>query len=217
DGRLLISHLLYEGINESCGLVRLKVNGKLDSSFGVNGKVFLAVSSGLTTFYTLDIQPDEKILFTRVYNSSLRLFRHNANGTIDNSFNQTGMVNIDYPASFNGVHAIRVLSNNKILLSAGSGAGYYLYRFNPNGVRDSTFGGIGYVTYKYGYTTYARDFAEQPDGKILAAGVIQDNQQPFPNINTLITRTNNDGSIDSTFDNDGVWFLNMRETRLQRS
>ena len=208
DGRLLISHLLYESPNHSCGLVRLKENGKLDSSFGVNGKVFLAVSSGLTTFYTLDIQRDEKILFTRVFSSSLRLFRHNTNGTIDNSFNQTGMVNINYPASFNGVHAVRVSSNNKILVSAGSGAGYYLYRFNPNGVSDSTFGGIGYVPYEYGYTTYARDLAEQPDGKILTAGVVQDNIQPIPNINTLITRTNNDGSIDSTFDNDGVWFFN---------
>ena len=208
NGRLLISHLLYEGINSSCGLVRLKENGKLDSSFGLNGKVFLPAAPGLTTFYTLDIQPDEKILFTRLLNSVVGIFRYNTNGTIDNSFNQNGIVNIDYPATFNSIQAIRILSNNKILLSAGSIAGYYLYRFHANGTRDSSFGGIGYVPYKYGYSTRARDFAEQPDGKILAAGVIQDNQQPFPNINTLITRTNIDGSIDSTFDNDGVWFFN---------
>ena len=208
DGRLLISHFLYENPNYSCGLVRLKENGKLDSSFGVNGKVFLAISSGLTTFYTLDIQRDEKILFTRVYNSALRIFRYNTNGTIDNSFNQNGMISIDYPATFNSVQGIRLLSNNKIILCSGSISGYYLHRFNTNGTRDSTFGGIGYVPYNYGYHTWARDFAEQPDGKILAAGVVQDNQQPIPNINTFITRTNNDGSIDSTFDNDGVWFFN---------
>jgi len=208
DGRLLISNLLYEGINHSCGLVRLKENGKLDSSFAVNGKLFLPPSTGLTTFYTLDIQPDEKILFTRQFNSTLRLFRYNANGIIDDSFNQTGMININFPATNNAVHAIRVLSDSKILLSAGSIAGNYLYRFKPNGQRDSTFGSIGYVLYNYGFKTYARDFAEQPDGKVLAAGVIQDNQQPIPNINTLITRTNNDGSVDSTFDNDGVWFFN---------
>ena len=208
DGRLLISCLLYEGISESCGLVRLKNNGTLDSSFATNGKLYLPPSTGLTTFYTLDIQPDEKILFTRQFNSLLRLFRYNANGTIDSSFNQTGVVPIDFPATFNSVLAIRVFSNNKILLSAGSGAGYYLYRFKPDGIRDSSFGGIGYVPYNYGFKTYARDFAEQPNGKILAAGVIQDNQQPIPNINTMITRTNVDGSIDSSFDNDGVWFFN---------
>lgn len=208
DGRLLISCLLYEGIGESCGLVRLKVNGKLDSTFANNGKLYLPPSTGLTTFYTLDIQPDEKILFTRQYSSLLRLFRYNANGIIDNSFNQSGVVNIDFPATYNSIQAIRILSNNKILLAAGSIAGYYMYRFNPNGQRDSTFGGIGYVPYNFGFKTYARDFAEQPDGKILAAGVIQDNQQPIPNINSLITRTNTDGSIDSSFDNDGVWFFN---------
>ena len=208
NGRLLICHLLYEGINFSCGLVRLKENGKLDSSFGLNGKVFLPTAPGQTTFYTLDIQSDEKILFTRLFNSVVGIFRCNTNGTIDNSFNQNGMVNIDYPAAFNAIQAIRILSNNKIILSAGSIAGYYLYRFHANGTRDSTFGGIGHVPYNYGFKTYARDFAEQPEGKILAAGVIQDNQQPTPNINTLITRTNNDGSVDSTFDNDGVWFFN---------
>jgi hypothetical protein len=101
---------LYEGINSSCGLVRLKENGKLDSSFGLNGKVFLPAAPGLTTFYTLDIQPDEKILFTRLLNSVVGIFRYNTNGTIDNSFNQNGIVNIDYPATFNSIQAIRILS-----------------------------------------------------------------------------------------------------------
>jgi uncharacterized delta-60 repeat protein len=209
DGRLLISNLLFEGSSESCGLVRLKENGTLDSSFATNGKLYLPPSTGLTTFYTLNIQPDEKILFTRQFSSLLRLFRYNANGTIDNGFNQTGMMNIDFPATFNGIQSnVNIVSDNKILLCAGNQNGYYLYRFKVNGQRDSSFGGIGYIPYSFGFKTYARDFAEQTDGKILAAGVIQDNQQPVPNINSLITRTNVNGSIDSTFDNDGVWFFN---------
>ena len=209
DGRLLISSLLYEGTAESCGLVRLKESGELDSTFETNGKVYLPRSTGLTTFYTLDIQPDdEKILFTRQFSTLLRLYRYKANGTIDSSFNQTGVVNIDFPATYNSIQAIRVLSNKKIMISAGSIAGYYLYSFTANGLRDSAFGGIGYVPYNFGFKTYARDFEEQPDGKILAAGVVQDNSQPVPNINTLITRANTNGSIDSTFDNDGVWFFN---------
>ncbi len=208
DGRLLITCFLGENTMQSCGLVRLKQNGTLDSSFAINGKLFLPPSSGITTFYSLHIQPDEKIVFTRQFNGSLFLFRYNTNGTIDNSFNQSGMINVDYPATNNGFLGDRVLSNNKIILSAGTGAGTYLYRFNANGHRDSTFGPTGFVPYNFGFKTYARDFAEQPDGKVLAAGVIQDNQQPIPNINTLITRTNIDGSIDSTFDDDGVWFFN---------
>jgi uncharacterized delta-60 repeat protein/gliding motility-associated-like protein len=208
DGRLLISS--YQGQNAaiSYALIRLKQNGNFDSSFAVNGKLFLTPSSGLTDLYSLHIQPDGKIVFARYFDASLYLFRYNGDGTIDNSFNQSGMINVDYPATNNGFQGDRVLSNNKIILSAGTGAGYYLYRFNANGHRDSTFGPTGFVPYNFGFKTYARDFAEQPDGKIVAAGVIQDNQQPIPNINSLITRTNIDGSIDSTFDDDGVWFFN---------
>jgi gliding motility-associated-like protein/uncharacterized delta-60 repeat protein len=207
DGRLLISS--YQGQNTviSNALIRLKENGSLDSSFAVNGKLFLEQSSGLTNLYSLHIQTDGKIVFARQFNGSLYLFRYNGDGTIDNGFNQSGMINVDYPATNNGFQGDRVLSNNKIILSAGTGAGYYLYRFNANGHRDSTFGPTGFVPYNFGFKTYARDFAEQPDGKVLAAGVIQDNQS-IPNINTLITRTNIDGSIDSTYDDDGVWFFN---------
>jgi len=205
DGRLLITCLVYIHPYPQGVLLRLNENGMLDNSFNNGGKIIFP-RGGSNNFYTVNIQGYDERILVGWAGSYCKLYRFNTNGTLDNSFNQSGSVDIDFPFANNGINAMRVLSNKKILISAGSNNGNYLYQFKTNGQRDSTFGSKGYVLYNYGFNTYARDLAEQPDGKIITAGVIQDNL-PIPNINTLITRTNIDGSVDSTFDGDGVWFF----------
>jgi uncharacterized delta-60 repeat protein len=65
---------------------------------------------------------------------------------------------------------------------------------------DLTFGGDGIATSESGTNDYLRDVAIQSDGKIVAAGFVQAGSYH----NIAVVRYNADGSLDTTFDGDGV-------------
>src|SRR6185369_13508881 len=78
---------------------------------------------------------------------------------------------------------------------------FLLLRYNPDGSLDSTFDGDGLVLTAFAIRqNSARDIVVQPDGKILAAGPsFQDNGSVV-----AIARYNTDGSLDTSFDSDGI-------------
>jgi uncharacterized delta-60 repeat protein len=76
-------------------------------------------------------------------------------------------------------------------------------RFNADGSLDTTFDGDGMVTGTF--LTAGHDVALQPDGKLVVGGRVDD---VFPGAshrgNFAVARFNPDGSLDPTFDGDGV-------------
>ena len=76
-----------------------------------------------------------------------------------------------------------------------------LARYNPNGTLDTTFGGDGIVTSPFAAGDFdeARALALQPDGKIVVVGRVG-----ISNASFAVVRYNPDGSLDTTFDQDGI-------------
>ena len=76
-----------------------------------------------------------------------------------------------------------------------------LARYNPDGSLDPTFGSSGLVTTRLNESETARAVAIQPDGKIVVAGNISrvDRTHDF-----LVLRYNEDGTLDSSFGEEGV-------------
>jgi uncharacterized delta-60 repeat protein len=156
-------------ITASIPMFRLNTNGSLDASLAspVIGDVGFANK--------VLVQPDNKILvggyFTMANEKVIRhLARFNADGTVDNTFNQTVL-------SINStINAIALQPDGKILIgfdaAAGGGA-----RLNPDGSFDRAITTGALVT----------DIKVLPDGKILMSG---------PN---YVKRFNADGTADNTF------------------
>jgi hypothetical protein len=72
--------------------------------------------------------------------------------------------------------AIAVQDDKKIVVGGDDpSSGWLLARYTPAGVPDSTFGTGGIVTVDFGVSGSGalRDIAIQPDGKILAVGLVQ--------------------------------------------
>lgn len=76
-------------------------------------------------------------------------------------------------------------------------------RFNPDGSLDPTFDGDGYFTYQAGgQDDSGNAVAIQSDGKIVIVG-----GQGEYSVSSVIIRLNSDGSLDPSFDGDGVAFI----------
>lgn len=160
------------------------------------------------------IQPDGKIVAvghsgilhdTIQEPLSMMIARYNADGSLDATFGSGGIVTTDIGA-YAKAFAVAIQTDGKIVTGGRSGtvlqSDFTLVRYNPNGSLDTSFGTGGIVITSFGASSEIQDVAIQADGKILVTG-------PAPGLSTSLTiftvaRYNTDGSLDATFDGDGV-------------
>ena len=162
------------------------------------------------------IQSDGKIVLAGdvVRNSQqdeFALVRLNTDGTLDTSFGTNGVVIAMLGSNSDSISKVRIQPDGKILLAGsswavGSDSNIMLVRYNSNGTLDTTFNSTGYVTYNVSGESgeHAGDIALQPDGKIVVAGDSIGSGAPGK---ILIMRYNADGTLDTTFDGDGVLLI----------
>jgi uncharacterized delta-60 repeat protein len=194
----------------NCGTVRYNSDGSIDSTFGVNGIILTNFSPGIKYGECIALQADGKILVGGTSgdynnNTSVSIERFNTDGSIDSTFDSDGVL-IDSVSTIgldDNVKAIAVQADGKIVLSGqtntSAGWDFAVYRYNPDGTRDITFDGDGIATASQTADDYAFGMTLQPDGKIIVVGYGTINAFDF-----LVARFNSDGSLDTSFDNDGL-------------
>jgi uncharacterized delta-60 repeat protein len=178
-------------------------NGGLDPTFGTGGKIATPVGANTNYAQAIAIQPDGKIVAVGESGSGMSIARFNANGTLDATFNGSGAAAM-LPGS---AYAVVVLPNGKIMVAGHNGnvsnMDFQIRRYNSNGTLDTTFDTDGIVDTPVGPATdVAYAIAIQPDGKIVVSGRADSN--PVFVTNYGIVRYNSDGSLDTSFDTDGI-------------
>jgi uncharacterized delta-60 repeat protein len=156
-------------------VVRYLADGTPDPGFGTGGTV--AADLGWDEWATcLTLQSDGQIVVAGrgALNGDAVVMRFLADGTPDPSFGSGGTA---FPGVQNVYYtpgAVRVLSDGKILVGGatntynpGSVDGAFLFRLNPNGSLDTTFGNGGRAVIS---GARANDMAIQPDGTAIATG-----------------------------------------------
>ncbi len=139
------------------------------------------------------IQRDGKILVTGSCDIGMILIRFNADGSFDQSFNKNGVVIDNFYT--NDVHSVIAQDNGKITVIGGSGTGrVQLSRYNQDGSVDTSFDNDGRV--EMGSDIYVESGIVQDDGKIV---VVAHSSSKEP----TIMRYNSNGSLDTSFDDDG--------------
>lgn len=194
-------------------VVLLGLNAKaqlcLDNTFDSDGIVVTnIIGTSFAEGRKTVIQADGKILLAgTTYLSPNRVFvvaRYNSNGSLDNTFDGDGIAFVDFGATA-FCFAMALQTDGKIVLGGeynnGSGTSIALARLLTNGSLDLTFSGDGKTTYNVlGGTHNAKDLLVQPDGKIVVSG------DCFTGgvINFCLARFTSTGSLDPTFDGDGI-------------
>ncbi len=190
--------------------------GSLDTSFGSGGKVTTTQSFPMRA-NAVAIQSDGKMVVTGgsvggANNVGFITVRYNTDGSLDTSFGSSGVVRtLVNNLPFNEIgRSIAIQTDGKIVIVgqtdiSNNGSFFVVLRYNSNGSLDTSFDGDGIVTTrKPGSIGYEKAFsvALQSDGKIVVSG---ESASPFPGgFETMVARYNPNGSLDVSFDGDGI-------------
>lgn len=181
-----------------------------DYSFGDNGfsgKSFDSESAAVTAC----LQPDGKMLILGIYYPNFVLVRFNANGSIDNSFGNQGVLileglsiidasgdHLGVKTDINGYIYIMTMCNN--------GNTNNVMKLDSDGQLVASFGVNGIATIETGCPFYSGELLLQDDGKIVLVGY-----SDVEAYSTLLCRLNADGTIDENFGGDGFAYTSFIE------
>ena len=195
DGKIVVT--CYDDDQGFGAIVRLNNNGSLDTSFNNGGLV-----PTLGGFYSATVQPDGRILTSAgvPFNSEfgVHVRRYNADGSLDTTFGGgDGATDLDIATSH-----LLIQADGKIVAAGTAGPlSFAVARFNPDGTADESFGSGGLATASIGTDCSATSLTSLADGRIVAVG------RCFVNpafTDYSLVRFNPNGSLDTTFDNDGI-------------
>lgn len=171
DGRIVVgADAKMDALNGARAFlsIRLLSDGNLDTSFNHTGLGYTNNNlPGLIYCKAMNQQVDGKVLLAG-YADSLAIVRLDASGQLDNSFGKGGIAKIEGGFTIRNA-TMHLQSDGKILLSAQIDTANYLFRIQPDGSLDNSFGLNGKLII-YGFSIGA--ITTQQNAHILAAGML---------------------------------------------
>lgn len=212
DGKILVAgYSFFSANNNDFSVVRYNADGSLDNTFDTDGKVTTTFGTGTNDQATcIAIQSDGKIVVAGYSNQGgnfdFAVVRYNANGSLDNTFDTDGKVTTAIGSDHDYINEIAIQSDGKIVAVGDYYVGINdddiaVVRYNANGSLDNTFDSDGKVTTIMGSDLDgAKSVVLQSDGKIVVGGfsTVGGNQD------FAVLRYTANGSLDLTFDTDGM-------------
>ena len=179
-------------------------SGSLDPRLDADGIADRSLTAGDDRAFDVVVQSDGKLLLAGTASNDFSLLRLNYDGTPDTGFSGDGIVTTSPGSGIDQAQAVALTAGGKILVagytaSASTGDDFALVRYNADGSLDPGFGSGGIVVSPVStgnMSDQAHGMAVQPDGKILVAG--------NDDLDFEIARYNIDGTLDTTFDADGM-------------
>ena len=213
----IFSMLLALFFSYAVAAIPLQTPGNFDPLFaGGLGKIAnLPIGAGNDRANAVALQPDGKIVMagacsTGGLSNDFCLARLNGDGTLDASFTgsgglASGRFMLPMGQGDDIAYALTLQPDGKIIVAGAcqNGANYdfCIARLNPNGSRDSSFGGPGgagnglFLLPMGASDDWAAAVTVQPGGKILLAGFCYN----VSDYDFCVARLNVDGTLDATF------------------
>ena len=190
DGKLVLVGTTYTNNDfsmEDFAVSRHNPDGSLDMTFGTNGRVTTDFPNLAAVASSVVVQPDGKILVaggafpTFTFLGDFALVRYNADGSLDTSFGNGGIVTTSFPGQGSYAFALALQPDGKIVAAGtdfvnfssdqSSNTDFAIARYNTDGTPDPTFGVDGKVTTDFdGFNDDAFSILVQTDGKLVAVG-----------------------------------------------
>jgi uncharacterized delta-60 repeat protein len=182
DGKILAGGSTDIGspgdFNHDFALLRCNSDGTIDNSFGNNGIVITHIGLKYNVAYSMAIQQNGKIILAGEANDSIfsdfAIARYNPDGSLDNSFGNSGVVRIALSETYDYAKSVALQSDGKIVVAGSAQNGLSnencaLVRFDTVGSFDATFGTNGIMITDIS-NEMGNSVAIQPDDKIVLAG-----------------------------------------------
>jgi uncharacterized delta-60 repeat protein len=180
DGKLLMAGYAVNSGSSDVALIRMLPDGSLDSAFNGTGVVTTDNAGQGDYGVALALQPDGKILVAGYTyngtNNDLLLLRYNGDGTLDGSFNGTGMVVTALSSGNDMAAGVAVQSDGGIVVAGTTwnetDNDFAVVRYTSAGLLDTSFNSTGKVVTDFGghLNETASDMALQSGGRIVVVG-----------------------------------------------
>jgi uncharacterized delta-60 repeat protein len=186
--------------------------GVFDSSFnngfGHNRTVFGGDSKAESILF----QNNGKIIFagnsnegTTYGNAYVGLVRLNNDGTFDSTFGNNGTMRLSVNnQSFSYFSSIKNIDDHSYYLVTSYGS-YRLTKLNEDCIVDTTFGNNGTINFNYGYSFSNVSINVNSNGSFRAVGMAKQTSTSAAGV--LIGNYNNDGTVNTSYGNNGFVFL----------
>ena len=209
SGKIVVAGRTHNGTNYDIAVARYTSAGALDTAFSTDGKatVFFGDSNNWNErAFAVAVQSDDKIVVAGYMTNDngtpanldddhrdFALVRFNTDGTLDTGFGTGGRVSTAISSAADQINEMVIDPDGKIVVA---GDGFTLARYNANGSLDTGFGTSGTVTTSIGSGAQVNALAIDSGGKIVAAGVA--------NNDFALARYNANGSLDTGFGTSGT-------------
>jgi uncharacterized delta-60 repeat protein len=221
DGKIIAAGETYYTsgagvISQDIALMRIDLQGAIDSSFGTNGIVTAHIGLYRSTLNSMVIQDDDKILVAGEYFDTLNGFsdiylaRFGPDGAIDSNFGINGMIKTILNPYYDHASSIALQNNGKIVITGWSqtdlsNSDIIMIRYNEDGTLDNNFGTNGIL--RDSMANSGEDLIIRPDGRIIAVGTGFDISTWTSQLTVLCYDST--GAIDPSFGTNGMIQIRM--------
>lgn len=180
DGRIVaVGGYDSDSTGDDIALARYREDGRLDPSFGGDGRRTLQVPDTALRASDVALQDDGKIVvagrFAQAGASDFLAARFNADGTLDKSFSANGRQRIDFDGGTDSGEGVAIQPDGGIVIAgdtttAGGERDFAICRLDSTGELDESFAADGTRTLDFGAGDDVGDVALEEGGRIVVAG-----------------------------------------------
>jgi uncharacterized delta-60 repeat protein len=215
SGKVVMVAALETSAKTIFGVVRVRANGSPDLSFSKNGRRTTSFT-GQDVPRRVILRGGGRILAGGSAGDALGLAAYLRDGSSDATFGGNGKVVTDVSGGPDQILDLRVEPDGKILAAGMAGDQFAVVRYLPTGALDPAFGDEGIVVTTDGFEGEAESVRLQPDGKLLAVGTSEPNEDSV--LGLAVSRFDVDGSLDESFGGgDGRVTTFLRDPEVTRA
>lgn len=222
DGSIVIAGGSHNGTDNDLLVMRLTAEALLDTTFNTDGTVRLDGGMGHDFGTRLAVQPNRSVVVTGSSHNALDydtiVVRFDAFGILDQTFGNNGIVLLD-GGDYDRGYGVGVDSRGNILVTGlrtqpetdDTDYDIPVFRLDPNGVLDMSFGDNGMALYDGGSREECYDLVVQCDDSILIAGHSGNSDGGISDWALVVLKYDPNGILDTTFGAEGVYSYDPTE------
>jgi len=204
DGKIVVAGYTFNGYNDDFAIVRLNMDGSIDSSFSHNGHFVFPFGDANDRCTSIISLNDGSFIAAgstyNGYNHDLALVKLTSNGFLDSSFGDNGIITLDLSTD-EYIESIALQPDGKLLVAGnyidGIHQQFFLVRFTLNGQLDLEYdyNGIKMITNTYNHKIYS--LVIQNDNKAVVGGF----KWRDDDYSMMLQRFDSEGDTDPSFGN----------------
>jgi uncharacterized delta-60 repeat protein len=204
DGKIVVAGYSSQDDTSDFLVARYNSDGSLDNTFGTDGVVLTDFNGQKDYGYGMALQADGKIVVVGSSNLTsmpdFAVARYNPDGSLDSTFDSDGRLITDFNSYAAVAYDVALQPDGKIIVVGIYDNGIGIARYNSDGSLDVTFDDDGKLETFVLWWVIKPAVVLQQDGKIVVTGEVVGHQT----WSTTVIRYNPDGSLDDSFDGDGI-------------